>query len=342
LIQEWALKTKDWSNTYFIQNITFGGGTPNTLHPEAKALLWDKLSTLVSDQTTSGLMEVDPRYFSREDAYQAQTLKIDRFSFGVQDFNEAVLSNVNRKQTPEDSFRSKENLAPNQAFGIDLLWGLPKQKEETIKSWEPILKDLAPDWISFYPLAKVPWLESIQHAYGDFSLPTREHKYRLYQWGNEIFERLGYYHLGMGHFIKKNGLLDKYDHFYRKVSGLYPRQTNYSLGLGVSAITESKDHLLQNEKILDRYLYRVLKRNEDPIIKFHVKNSEDKKINQWIENVFTHNKLPQNFLTEHPSEVRDLIPSEWFDAEINQITPLGSHFKKNILQKLLMARKDLA
>ena len=303
-------------------NITFGGGTPNFLNPKAKELLLEELGPLIGAQTSSGQMEVDPRYFTREDAQWAFALKINRFNFGVQDFNSEILSNVNRRQSLDHLHRAKEALLPQQIMGMDLLWGLPKQDERSMKNWYSHLKTLAPDWIYFYPLAKVPWLESIQNAYGDFTLPDRERKYELYQWGVEIFESLGYRNQGMGHFVKKNGPLDQT--LYRKVSGLFPQKTPYLMGLGVSAITEGPDFMAQNYKILDRYLFSLLKKNELPLFKFHKKSQKEKQMNQLVEDIFSHHTIPEL--------LKQRVPEEWREPNSNDISNLGLHFKKNIMQ----------
>lgn len=328
LIREFEIKTKHWPQRPLL-NITFGGGTPNTLDPRAREQLWSFLISKISDQTGSGQMEADPRYFTKEMAKQVLELKIDRITFGAQDFNPEILSNVNRRQRPEHILQAKEALENEQAFGIDLLWGLPKQTAESMKLWKSYIKELAPDWISFYPLAKVPWLESIQQAYGDFTLPNQLEKYTLYQTGVEIFAELGYQNLGMGHFIRKNGRLNN-KLIYRKVSGLYPEEkTQYLLGLGVSAITESANIMAQNDKIIDRYLHTIENKNEAPLIKFHTKTPTEIHMNEFVEEVFTHNRIP----TKYRELLHDNIPKDWVDWDKNgQISPFGAHFKKNIMQ----------
>ncbi len=326
LIKELDLKTKNWPKDLPLINITFGGGTPNTMDTQAVDLLWDALKGRVTKNTGSGQMEADPRYFTNEQAKRALELKIDRISFGVQDFIPEILSNVNRRQTPEDILRAKNSLDPEQSFGIDLLWGLPKQNVDSISQWEAYLRELTPDWISFYPLAKVPWLESIQHAYGDFTLPTRQEKYELYQAGVEIFDRLGYKNLGMGHFIRINGKLDTDQKIYRKVSGLFTQETPYLLGLGVSAISESSEFLAQNDKIIDRYMNTLDHKSVVPVIKYHQKSSKEKLMNEFIEDLFTNNRIsPQLY-----SEMEGKIPNLWHKD--GKISSFGQHFKKNIMQ----------
>ena len=327
LVRELMLRTQHWSEDIPLKSIHLGGGTPNTLSERSYDLLVDHLQKFIGPQTQSGQMEADPRYFDERQAQIARELKIERISFGVQDFNSQILSNVNRRQDPDDIKRSKEAMLENQAMGIDLLWGLPKQSIESIQSWYGHIKDLAPDWISYYPLAKVPWLESIQQAYGDFTLPTKEEKYRLYQAGIEIFEELGYVNLGMGHFIKANGNIIQDGPIYRKVSGLFTRPTSTLVGLGVSAISESKSHLSQNDKIIDRYIHTVLKKNELPTMKKHHKSSSEIEMNLFVESVFSHNQIPTKYL----EKLGDYLSSEWVETN-GEITELGKHFKKNIMQ----------
>ncbi len=325
LLKEIELRTL---HDFPLLSINFGGGTPNTLGQRAFDQLQNALQNLIGAQTLSGQMEADPRYFNSDQAHRAQNLRINRISFGVQDFIPEILSNVNRRQQPEQIHQSIEALLPNQAFGFDLLWGLPKQTRETIEQWYGHLKELNPDWISFYPLAKVPWLESIQQAYGDFALPPREEKYQLYQTGVQIFEELGFQNLGMGHFIKKGGKLDQSSAIYRKVSGLFTQKTPSLIGVGVSSISETSTSLSQNDKIIDRYIHTLLKKKELPLIKFHQKNLKEIEMNQFIEDVFSFNTIPDKFI----QKAQLSLSSEWFDTMTGTITPLGNHFKKNIMQ----------
>jgi len=51
-------------------------------------------------------------------AKQAIELKIDRITFGAQDFDPEILSNVNRRQRPEHIYQAKSALEDNQAFGL--------------------------------------------------------------------------------------------------------------------------------------------------------------------------------------------------------------------------------
>jgi len=270
-------------------------------------------------------MEADPRYFTKEVAQKALELQIDRITFGAQDFNPEILSNVNRRQRPEHLYQAREALDSAQSFGLDLLWGLPKQSVATIKMWESDIRELSPEWISFYPLAKVRWLESIQQAYGDFTLPSQLEKYKLYQAGHEIFEALGYKNLGMGHFIKKEGVLD-HQNIFRRVSGLSPQKSTYLLGIGVSAITDTTHFMAQNDKIIDRYLHTLSRKGEIPLIKFHEKTSHEKLMNKFVEEVFSFNRIPHAQL----AQLKDILPQQWH--ENGKITPLGAHFKKNIMQ----------
>ena len=281
-------------------------------------------------------MEADPRYFTKEDRDWAHEVGIQNYCFGVEDFDQKILSNVNRRQSPDDLFMAIDFLEDSDAYGIDLLWGLPRQSTETIGRWFDYIKEFRPDWISYYPLAKVPWLESIQQAYGDFTLPTPLEKYELYARGVEIFEELSYANQGMGHFIQREGKLSQAlesKSIYRKVSGIYTSPVRYSLGLGVSAISESYTQLAQNDKIIDRYLFRIFKKEEAPYVKFHEKTPLEVEMNELVELIFTKNQIKEEHLVHFNEDAQ-----RWFSPtnapEFYEITPNGQHFKKNVMQIL--------
>jgi oxygen-independent coproporphyrinogen-3 oxidase len=309
--------------------LIFGGGSPNAL--SFKAL--KNLSLFIQQELPSpddSLCEIDPRSFTQAQADLFLELGFKRFSFGVQDFNEEVVANVNRKQSIDQLERTAKIIKERASFGIDLLWGMPLQENDPFKNWDQGLERLDPDWINFYPMAHVPWLDSVQKAYGDFILPDQQRKYELYVEGVKLFEQKGFVAIGMGHFLKKGGELHRHflkKELHRSVSGLFLQDQSQLLALGVSAISISNSSMWQNEKIIDRYLMTI-EQEKDPVIKVHEKNKQDKKMDHLI------NKVIKEDLKLTLDDTR--FPDNWFETrnEKRVISAHGRHFKKNILQVL--------
>ncbi len=340
LIKEWELlfQSPKWCaqievlKAYPLENLILGGGTPSFLAPEAQVLLRKFLERTFVHGIKNGHTEASPKSFNRKFLEWARSIGINSFSFGVQDFNQKVLHNVNRKQEHIDLTRALDLLKEEERRGIDLIWGLPLQDKESMSSWKESLAPLDLDWISFYPLAKVPWLSTYQNALGDFTLPSRSLKYELYEQGVEILNDLGYIHFGFGHFVRKKGRLwQAYQNkeLYRSVSGLFPKRLEGLLGLGVGAISEISDYLCQNDKIFERYQNSINHQNKLAHTKNHLQSSKEKEFFSMAQEIIHRGKMKKDCLSLFAQQERNA----WFDANQN-ITENGRHFLKNILQRL--------
>ncbi|MCF8058330.1 MAG: radical SAM protein [Bacteriovoracaceae bacterium] len=333
IVQEFKLKTSSFRP--IISTLTIGGGTPNILHPEAKNLLKSFLIENVVPTLIDSHVELEPKTFNQEDYQYFKSIGINRFSFGIQDFSKEICENLNRHQTIEEVFRAINHLGDEDGLGLDLIWGLPKQTIDTVKSWKAHLKELSPDWISFYPLAKVPWLKSYQNAYGDFTLPTLEEKFQLYVAGIRLFEELNYIHFGFGHFIKKEGHFKKAleeQALTRRVSGLYPREIHHTLALGVGAISEINNSLHQNYKILERYRHSIAVQNIIPTEKAHLMNAEDIARKELMEQI-----IHKNIILPHEYQlIENKFPKGWFNKnqDNHSLTAHGRHFLGQVLKEL--------
>jgi len=309
--------------------LIFGGGSPNAL----ASVALERLSHFIKEEfprPEDSLCEIDPRSFTETQAKVFFDLGFSRFSFGVQDFDEKVVANVNRRQSLDQLEKCAKIIKQQATFGIDLLWGMPLQENDPLKGWSEGLERLSPDWINYYPMAQVPWLDSVQKAYGDFVHPSQQRKYELYAKGAKLFEQQGYVPIGMGHFLKKEGELHQKflkNQLHRSVSGLFLQDQAQLLSLGVSAISTSKEQMWQNEKIIDRYLIAVEKK-VSPIAKFHEKSQNEKQMEHFISDV-----MREKF--QLPLEDKR-FPEGWFYPQKNHqvISERGRHFKKNILQVL--------
>lgn len=311
--------------------LIIGGGSPNALC--LKAL--DKLHTFLKTkfpEPSDSLCEIDPRSFNKTQAEIFFDLGIKRFSFGVQDFNPDVLKNVNRNQTLDQLEKTSELLRKKASFGIDLLWGMPLQENDPFVQWQEGLQRIKPDWINYYPMASVPWLEQVQNAYGDFTLPSQERKYELYSEGHKIFEKNNFISIGMGHFLHQDSkLLREFlkGSIHRSVSGLFFNEQEQVLGLGVSSISRTPKRQWQNQKIIGQYLNKVAK-SQSTVIKVHENREKDLKMSQYIKDV----------ILERPVLSAETlgIPEDWLTTDGKEkkqkVSLRGRHFKKNIMQVL--------
>lgn len=346
IIEEWNIISEEIPSLKerakeFPLTLSLGGGTPSFLHPEACDLLFSFLKDQFLTPLEYGVTEAHPNSFSDGYFQKCQKIGIKAYSFGVQDFESSVCENLNRFEENGALKRSLDLIGEKGLKGIDLIWGLPKQREEIIEDlWKDKIQELSPDWISFYPLAPVPGLKTYQEAYGDFTLPSLKNKYRLYESGVRVFENLNYIHTGFGHFVKEGSTMHhwyKIGELNRLVSGLFPKKIENQIGLGVGALSFVGGHFSQNEKIIDRYLNDVLQKRIVPKKNHHFLSLKEREFLKVRDSL-------QKGLDAIPPQIREellKLPKDWFHSQ--SISPYGLHFLKNILQTVentIMEREE--
>ncbi len=246
-----------------LEQLHFGGGTPTFLSPQNLYGLTKKiLSGLNLSENFEGSIEVDPRRTEPEHLRFLRDLGFSRVSLGVQDFNPLVQRLIHRVQSFEitEKITRKARQLGFHSVNFDLIYGLPRQTEDSVmetmeKTWQ-----LKPDRIALYSLAIVPWIKPAQRLFRDSDLPKGQDKRRLYEVSRDFLLSKGYVEIGMDHFALPGDSLSKGHSegwLHRNFMGYVERNTRVLLGLGVSAISETPDCFHQNEKVLPVYERRV-------------------------------------------------------------------------------------
>lgn len=128
VIEEITYYSNLLKNTYTIQSIHFGGGTPTILPAEYLQKLLDAVKQGFSmAEDVSIDIEGSATTLYREDIIQfIQDNNITRISFGIQSFDENIREEMKLKATKEDVFHTLDILKKNHimAFG-DILYGYP-------------------------------------------------------------------------------------------------------------------------------------------------------------------------------------------------------------------------
>jgi len=119
-----------------IQTIYFGGGTPSLLHADKieKILEAIKLHYTI-DKDAEITLEANPDDISLEKAKTWRNIGINRFSIGIQSFDEKNLIWMNRVHNAEQSHACIDIIrdAGFENFSIDLIYGSPGQ---SLSGWE--------------------------------------------------------------------------------------------------------------------------------------------------------------------------------------------------------------
>lgn len=136
-----------------VETVYIGGGTPSRLGPELLARLLDELPQ-ASLETT---VECNPEGV---DAALAAVLGARgvRVSLGAQTFAQPLLDTLERETTPEQVRAAVATLrtARIPSLSLDLIYGIPGERESDLGRDLATLEELAPDHVSAYELEAKP------------------------------------------------------------------------------------------------------------------------------------------------------------------------------------------
>lgn len=280
LDKEWGIYLKKLKELDLkIHSMHFGGGTPTFLEAEFLDKLLAKFSPYFKDNFI-GAMEVDPRTCTALHLEILEKYGFKRISMGIQDFDDGVQKAINREQ----SFKMVKNLVENvrehsfNSINFDLIYGLPKQTKTTIEETIKKVNLFGPDLIAFYSYAHLPERLTNQRLIKDDELPTGEEKRALYELGRELLLKNDYIEIGLDHFARKDsylGLAYIEKRMQRSFMGYTDEKTSTLIALGVSAISNTTESFIQNEKNTNKYM-AILDQGKLPIIKGHILSSDDK------------------------------------------------------------------
>jgi len=280
VIKEWELYLKLFKETPKIKELHLGGGTPTFFSADNLARLMDvfhQTAIIASDSVLS--IEAHPQSTTTEKLEVLFERGFKRLSLGIQDFDKTVQRAIHRIQ----SFEEVENiteLAREIGFtsiNFDIIYGLPHQNLDSITDTIQKTALLMPDRIAFYSYAHVPWVAKGQRGYSESDLPTGEAKLQLYLKGREMLMETGYHDIGMDHFALPNDelfLAANQGTLHRNFMGYTPFGTTLTVGLGMSAISDSWTAYAQNVKSVETY-QQMVDAGQLPLLRGHILSSED-------------------------------------------------------------------
>ncbi|MCD6354312.1 MAG: radical SAM protein, partial [Prolixibacteraceae bacterium] len=148
-----------------VSQVHWGGGTPNSLPIE---MVEEIMNLIHKNFTFTEQPEIamechpallDPLYIGR-----LVKSKFNRFSLGVQDFNQKVLDNVNRDASviPIEDLVKMIKSYENTSVNLDFIYGLPFQNKDSFAKTIEKAIDISPDRLVTFSYAHVPWLKKAQ------------------------------------------------------------------------------------------------------------------------------------------------------------------------------------
>lgn len=241
----------------------WGGGTPTYLTPseilDVASHIREKFN-FTDDAEIS--VEIDPRDLTFSHIQTLRQCGFNRISMGVQDFNNDVLTAINRDQGEAITMKAIEQSRSLgfSSINIDLIYGLPLQTIETFdKTLEKIIK-IAPERIAVYNFAYVPWMKAHQKLINPEELPTPQNKLKILLMTIKKLTDANYVYIGMDHFAKADDELtiaQKTKTLHRNFQGYSTKAGCDLFGLGMSSISHFTTNYAQNAKLLPDY-YRAI------------------------------------------------------------------------------------
>ena len=183
-----------------LSTIYLGGGTPSILDPkQIKELIDIFKDNYGVDYGAEITMEVDPASFNQDDLYGFINAGINRFSLGVQSFNNQILENSGRRHLREDAEKSCLWMKRVYDYGLIKSWSLDLIQNLPLsgfKEWQDDLKKaltFLPPHISIYDLniENGTVFEKLINL-GKLKLPSDEEAFRNSESTHLILKKSGY------------------------------------------------------------------------------------------------------------------------------------------------------
>jgi len=236
-----------------ITEIAFGGGSPNFLSPRSLRTVVATLERYFRiEPTARRSIELDPRTTSSTQIETLGEIGFTSISCGVQDFAEPVQDAIRRHQSVVQTkwLVDRSRAAGIEDINIDIVYGLPRQTEDSFGATLDTVIDLAPDRVALFGYAhlpsKLPHQRIVERA---GRVLDQYERATLLLLGIQKFTAAGYIHLGLDHFAKPGSRLARAaaeGRMTRSFQGYNERLADSVIGVGTSAVSSTPRMHWQN------------------------------------------------------------------------------------------------
>ncbi len=259
LAAEVALAANRLGERRSVARLHLGGGTPTSLDEAQLARLWTILSERFQVLPGAELaVEIDPAVTSVEQLALLRACGWNRLSMGVQDFDPDVQRAVNRIQSAEETLALIEAARGMgyESVNLDLIYGLPLQREETWRRTIDRITGMRPDRVAIFSFAYVPAVKPHQRRLPVAGMLQGPAKLGLLRVAHDALTGAGYQAIGMDHFALPGDELARAQRagtLWRDFQGYTTLRATDTVGLGLSAISDAGGAYAQNEKIMSQW-----------------------------------------------------------------------------------------
>jgi putative oxygen-independent coproporphyrinogen III oxidase len=215
-----------------LQTVFLGGGTPSLLSVGQLERILGALEACFGIAPHAEIsMEVDPGTFTLSQIRGYVQAGVNRFSLGVQSFDDEILQACGRSHQRQDIFRAVDLLGQVGIanFSLDLISGLPYQ---TLTQWQNTLQEaiaIAPQHISSYDLVLEPVTAfGKQYQPGETPLPNDEDTAEMYRLAQQKLTRGGFEHYEISNYAQP-GFQCRHNQVY------WHNQPYYGFGMGAAS-----------------------------------------------------------------------------------------------------------
>jgi oxygen-independent coproporphyrinogen-3 oxidase len=288
LKQEIALLRSILPDGVTLSRLHWGGGTPTLISARMiRDLAGEIQSVLPLAKDAEFSIEIDPNEIDDARLDALAMAGMNRASIGVQDFHPDIQQIIGRIQSYEVTRDTVTALRDRgiKSLNTDILFGLPDQTPSRIAQSVQMLLSLAPDRVSLYGYAHVPWMARRQSLIPTDALPTPEERLALFEAAQVLFKRDGYQEIGIDHFAKPDeGLAQaaRTGHLRRNFQGYTDDTCDVLLGLGASSISRFPQGYAQNASATSAY-QKAVRAGDFATVRGHAFTSDDRLRGRMIE-----------------------------------------------------------
>ncbi|MEF2964752.1 radical SAM family heme chaperone HemW [Paenibacillus sp. M1] len=224
-----------------IKTIFVGGGTPTVLNPQEMEFFLNSVKKNFPNwaEDIEFTMEANPGTTDRDKLAVMKAGGVNRVSFGVQAFQNELLSGIGRIHNTDDVYRSLENArnAGLDNLSIDLMFGLPNQTVEMLDYSVSKALELGLTHYSIYSLkVEENTLFHTLFQKNQLPLPSEEDELKMYQLLMDRMQAAGYKQYEISNFAKP-GFESRHNMTY------WRNEDYYGLGAGAHGYVNRRRHM---------------------------------------------------------------------------------------------------
>jgi putative oxygen-independent coproporphyrinogen III oxidase len=193
-----------WGRT--ISSVFIGGGTPSLFSAESIEHLMSALRARLNIHPDIEVtMEANPGTAEANKFKAYREAGVNRLSIGIQSFNDQYLKSLGRIHNSKEALNAIE-LAKSAGFeniNLDLMFGLPQQKQEGCLTDLEIAVEQSPTHISWYQLTIEP--NTVFYSKPPI-MPDDDKLFLMQEAGQSYLEKMGYKQYEISAYAKDNNI----------------------------------------------------------------------------------------------------------------------------------------